>query len=57
MQGLFDITTTDYDDNGDYDELLNLFENCKNILKPHEKELKITKANRDARENDRRFYG
>jgi hypothetical protein len=36
MQGLSDITTTDYDDNGDYDEPLNLFENCKNALKPHE---------------------
>ena len=36
MQCLSDITTTDYDDSGDYDEALNLFENCKNALKPRE---------------------
>ena len=44
MQGLSDITTTDYDDSGDYDEPLNLFENCKNTLKPHEKELENHKS-------------
>ncbi|MFL6461086.1 MAG: hypothetical protein ACJ71J_09065 [Nitrososphaeraceae archaeon] len=44
MQGLSSNTTTDYDDNGDYDELLNLFENCKNPLKPHEKEPKNHKS-------------
>ncbi|MFL6497667.1 MAG: hypothetical protein ACJ70U_03060 [Nitrososphaera sp.] len=43
MQGLSSNTTTDYDDS-DYDELLNLFENCKNPLKPHEKEPKNHKS-------------
>jgi hypothetical protein len=44
MQGLSDISTTDYDDNGDYDEPLNLCENCKNTLKPREKELENHKS-------------